>query len=513
MGSTSRLRSWAAVVAGAGVVGLAAGSPAWADNAACPGAQSSTATSCTFTTAGIYTFTAPAGVSSVDVVAVGAAGGYGAGSYGAFSSEGGSGASVEDTAVPVSAQQPLSVVVGGVGGSGNPQVGGAGGTPGNGGAGGDYPDGSHGQWDGAGGGGFSGVLVGSNGPLVIAAGGGGGSLYQSGGAGDIGNGGGAGDSAVNGGSGGGGAYESIGGSGGSGADGAGDGEPGAFLTGGAGGASNAPYNNGLASGSGGGGGFAGGGGGGGGAAYGSSGGGGSSYGVTGLVNEMTATTAATVTISFGVSVSVSCDPPTVSVNQASSCTATVTDVSGSATPAGTVTFSTTDPGGGFNYGNPDCILSGSGASASCSVTFTASQGDKNNEITASYPDEPGGQGQTALPVFTRDSVTTLSCAQTSLALGQSTTCTATVYDYGAGGPASAPTGHVRFTPTSDETFTPDVCDLTAVNGDSSSCSTSYTPTAGPRTHVIAARYGGSEVHHTSITHLTTTVTNAPKNTT
>ncbi len=108
-------------------------SRAWAANSACPTADSSTATSCTFTTVGTPTFTVPAGVHSLDVVAVGAAGGTSSG--GASQGSGGDGASAEDTAVPVSPDQSLGVTVGGAGSAGEAQVGGAGGTPGGGGAG------------------------------------------------------------------------------------------------------------------------------------------------------------------------------------------------------------------------------------------------------------------------------------------------------------------------------------------------------------------------------------------
>jgi hypothetical protein len=88
----------------------AAASPALATNAACPGASSSTATQCVFTGAGTYQFNVPSGVSSLDVVAVGAAGGVG---YSGGTP--GKGASVEDAAVSVSPNAGLSVVVGGPG--------------------------------------------------------------------------------------------------------------------------------------------------------------------------------------------------------------------------------------------------------------------------------------------------------------------------------------------------------------------------------------------------------------
>jgi hypothetical protein len=254
---------------------------------------------CTYTGAGTYSFTVPSGVTSLDVTAVGAAGGSGDGGGG-----GGAGASVEDKAVPVTAGQVLSVIVGGVGGAGSFTVGGAGGTPGAGGAGGDYPTGnSDAVLDGGGGGGYSGLLSPSNSPLVIAAGGGGGGgsdASSAGGNGDTGAGGGAGGSNGNSpgpacGPGGGGT-STMGGAGGAGGNGAGNGGSGSSLTGGPGGASNGLTNS---SGGGGGGGYFGGGGGGG-SLFSCGGGGGSSFGTTSLTNETIATGAASVAITYVV---------------------------------------------------------------------------------------------------------------------------------------------------------------------------------------------------------------------
>jgi hypothetical protein len=235
----------------------------------------------------------------LDVTAVGAAGGTGF--NGVVPLAGGPGASVQDTAVPVNAGQALGVVVGGVGGGGTGTNGGAGGSPGGGGAGGaGNPNG--GSDFGGGGGGYAGLFDPSNSPLVIAAGGGGSGQGSGGGNGDIGAGAGGGNGAscapldpTDCGGGGGGASGSTVGSPGAGVRGAGSGVGGSSLAGGQGGASNGNEN---ASGGGGGGGYAGGGGGGGGF-FSGGGGGGSSYGVgPGLSNGMTATGAASVTITY-----------------------------------------------------------------------------------------------------------------------------------------------------------------------------------------------------------------------
>jgi len=259
--------------------------------------QSGQTVTCSYTyTGGEQTFTVPSGVTTLDVTAVGAAGGDADAAFTGAPHSGGPGASVEDTAVPVGAYQgqALTVVVGGVGGAGTRTNGGAGGSPGGGGSGGDYPNGNQdAQSDGAGGGGYSALLSPSGTSLVVAAGGGGGSTASNGGAGDIGNGGGAGGSYN--GLGGGGGTSTTGGAGGAGRFGGGNGSAGALLAGGQGGASDGTY----ASGGGGGGGYYGGGGGGGGS-YSGGGGGGSSYGITGLTNEAHAAGPASVTISYTV---------------------------------------------------------------------------------------------------------------------------------------------------------------------------------------------------------------------
>ena len=321
---------------------------------------------CNYTGAGTYAFTAPAGVSSLDVTAIGAAGGEGN-----LGGAGGLGASVEDKAVPVSPGQALTVIVGGAGQNGTNTNGGAGGSPGGGGAGGDYPNGNTGAgFDSGGGGGYSGLLDPSGNPLVIAGGGGGGiesaaSGEGMGGTPDGGNGlAGCIGSGCGGGGGGGSTTNMQGGSAGAGAAalGGGNGSPGAKLAGGQGGASGTNSEGVLnGSGGGGGGGFYGGGGGGGGAGPGA-GGGGSSYGVApGLTNEQTTSNAASVTITYTVpkgsqTITFTSSPPSPAV------------YGGSYTPAATggasgnpVTFSI-DSSSGAGV----CSLNSSGTT----VTFT-----------------------------------------------------------------------------------------------------------------------------------------------
>jgi len=87
------------------------------------------------------------------------------------------------------------------------------------------------------------------------------------------------------------------------------------------------------------------------------------------------------------STSVNCEPKTVVAGQPTKCTATVTDTatSGQTTPTGTVGFTTIGPG---SFNKTSCTLSGSGSSASCSVTYTPgstpAEPARTDTITATY---------------------------------------------------------------------------------------------------------------------------------
>ena len=149
--------------------------------AACAGPGAGTAAAAvtateTFTTPGHSGFTVPAGVTSITVTAIGAAGGSII--FGGCIGAGGQGAQVTAT-MTVAPGEELRVGVGGVGGAGacGQPVGGAGGV-GGGGRGGDVGTGNGGAAPGAGGGGASlvgrpAVSPGFN-PLLVVAGGGGG---------------------------------------------------------------------------------------------------------------------------------------------------------------------------------------------------------------------------------------------------------------------------------------------------------------------------------------------------
>jgi hypothetical protein len=103
--------------------------------------------------------------------------------------------------------------------------------------------------------------------------------------------------------------------------------------------------------------------------------------------------------------SVECVPQTVVAGGSTTCTATVTDkaTSGATTPTGNVPF-TTSGSGSFNEAS--CTLAGSGATASCEVTYTptatTAKPERSDEITAKYEGDEtheATEGATTVTVF------------------------------------------------------------------------------------------------------------------
>src|SRR5437899_532286 len=129
------------------------------------------------------------------------------------------------------------------------------------------------------------------------------------------------------------------------------------------------------------------------------------------------------------STSISCSGP-VLVNQASTCTATVTDTStlGATTPGGSVGFAETGVTGNFNV--TSCTLIGSGSSASCGVKFNPSApgtasvvGSYSGDSTHSSSGKGGSTPQTVVtPAIT---VSTPIATPSALDSGQYVTLSAT----------------------------------------------------------------------------------------
>jgi hypothetical protein len=445
-------------------------------------------------------FTVPSGVSSLQIVAVGASGG---GQYGFV----GGAAGAASGSVAVAGGETLYVEVGAPG-SDYAQTGGfnGGGS-------------SSGYGDGSGGGGASDVRTvtstasGSLGSRLVVAGGGGGS-------------GGAGFEADNSqiAPGAGGAAGSAGSTGSSDAEsdpGGNGGQPGTLTAGGAGGsggvnsigepgpASTAgaqgqggdggsySYLGGSGGGGGGGGYYGGGGGGAGGRSTyagggGGGGGGGYSYAPAGGSTGVAAAGAApSVTISYtlrSTSTSVPCAPNPAQVGTATTCTAIVTDTGTPpvSTPTGTIDFSS-DSSGSFSNPGSTCTLAASGTpgQASCQVSYTPSTaGSGTHTITGAYSADTTHaptQGSQALGVNRIPTATGLSSSENPVSAGQLVIYTATVSPV----PDS---GTVTFTNGSTQISGCGAVTVDASTGTATCQSTYY---ASGSSHSIVAAYNGS----------------------
>jgi hypothetical protein len=230
------------------------------------------------------------------------------------------------------------------------------------------------------------------------------------------------------------------------------------------------------------------------------------------INSSVGTFTLTVTGKHATTTMVGCSPATVPVGGTISCTATVTDVvvgAPATTPTGTVSFSTDS--GSFSGGG-SCTLSGSGPSASCSVSYTPTVVGPHT-ITATYGGDAthsGSSGTTVVTATLRLTSTTVICSPNPVIEDAPTTCTATVTDTDVG-TKFTPTGTVAFTSSGVGTFTGNPCTLGG-SGASASCSVTYAPAAGSAAtspHTITGIYSGDGLHFPSSGSTSLTVNPAP----
>ena len=216
----------------------------------------------------------------------------------------------------------------------------------------------------------------------------------------------------------------------------------------------------------------------------------------------------TVTNLRTTSTVLACSPATDPVNSPSSCTVTVTDLSAgtAVTPTGTVTI-TQEPltGGTFSNGG-SCALSGSGAVATCTITYTPGLGQEQTDyLTASYPGDTIHSGSSsptiAITAVQRSTSTSVVCTPSASLPNTQTNCVTTVTDTSPG-TTVVPTGKVtlsqspgasgKFT-NSSGTYTTAECVLA-----SGTCSVTFTPNSGlTGTVTITTSYGGDTDHATS----------------
>src|SRR2546425_475605 len=204
-----------------------------------------------------------------------------------------------------------------------------------------------------------------------------------------------------------------------------------------------------------------------------------------VVNGTIGSLSRSVTLSIGVtapsqihptSTTLVCGTPVV-VNQASTCTATVTDTNTNSptSPVGTVTFSTSFAG---SFDSANCTLvAGSAASATCHVLFTPSASGTASisgvyTSTDATHDTSSVTFDVSITTVALDPTTTsISCNPNPVHWGSSTTCTATVTDTSSS--STPPTGTVIFTSSHAGIFDPASCTLTGAT--STSCTVTYTP--------------------------------------
>ena len=210
-------------------------------------------------------------------------------------------------------------------------------------------------------------------------------------------------------------------------------------------------------------------------------------------------------------VALSCDPDTVEIGQASTCTVTVTDLDvPDSLVSGEVTFQS-ESFGDFSANSCTLAPNPDQSSSSCQIDYTpAANGGREHVITASYEGAEGHrrrQGEATIKVATGETTptfTTVSCDPGVLSPPESTTCTATVEDTG-GSDAITPGGEVEFSVEflrdgSSGGFDHTSCTLEPVaNVDGhASCQVVYTPdgpiTAGAGTHRIKGTYPGDAFH-------------------
>jgi hypothetical protein len=157
--------------------------------------------------------------------------------------------------------------------------------------------------------------------------------------------------------------------------------------------------------------------------------------------------------------------------------ARVEDSGGNPVAGKTVSFTVT---AGPNAGRTGTAVTGSGGDASFQYSSTLTGTDT---VEASFQDSMGNTktsnrvSVTWAPLgSTRITSTAVACSPTSVNLGRSTTCTATVT--GATNPTAHPTGSVSFasnTGSAFGTFSTGTCTLASIGGNQARCSVTFTP--------------------------------------
>ena len=185
--------------------------------------------------------------------------------------------------------------------------------------------------------------------------------------------------------------------------------------------------------------------------------------------------------------SLSCQPESPAVGEASICTAEVKNTGvASDDLSGTLSFKSDQEG---RFEPSSCNV---GESKVCTVKYFPAVG-ADHLVTATYGGDaahPGSDAEATLAVR-GTSISLLSCGQET-EVYEPVSCVARVVNTGLG--SRSLTGTVRFTSSTDGRFNSRECTLLPfLNNDGGFCSVSYTPeAAGP--NVISAVYSGDDTH-------------------
>ncbi|MDA4125615.1 MAG: Ig-like domain repeat protein [Thaumarchaeota archaeon] len=190
------------------------------------------------------------------------------------------------------------------------------------------------------------------------------------------------------------------------------------------------------------------------------------------------------------SLSLSCASALTTVNTPLSCTATVSDASGTSpqAPTGGVNFASTGAG---SFSPATCTVH----SGTCSSTYTPRAGSEGSAtITSVYSGDPNYGPSSASIVISVDqrlSSTTLDCAPSTVPVNAPTICTATVSDSTGVGTSITPSGHVEFSSRGGSFGSGDTCTLSA-----GACSVKFTPSPGSEGALsVGASYSGDVDHY------------------
>src|SRR2546425_535848 len=211
---------------------------------------------------------------------------------------------------------------------------------------------------------------------------------------------------------------------------------------------------------------------------------------------------------------VTCSPASVVVGQQVTCTADVNDVAAGtrSTPVGTVSFSnggSATPLGAFSGTCVSFNATDSRCTATITPTSTGNIIDSSSyTATDGVHSNSGPATSNTVTVGTRATSTVVTCAPSSVAVGQQVTCTVFVKDNISPGTASTPAGSVAITKGGTATGTFSACSspLTVVNATTASCTATVTPSTTGTITATGVYTPSDNVHSTSTSPVSNTVT-------